>query len=131
MKVKELVSGLKKLTGCYPVVLMKGEETLGLSRDFQNDGSDWAQLSLVVRNPKNLDTEFLKVILDYCAKQEHHSLFSDETPFEEFEVFASQKESEGAFYTIKILKCGIEKVNDEEVFALHVEEMFDTEDVND
>ena len=131
MKVKELVSGLKKLTGCYPVVLMNGEETLGLSRDFHNDGSDWAQLSLVVRKPMNLDTEFLKVVLDYCARQEHHSLFSDETPFEEFEVFASQKESEDAFYTIKILKCGMERVNDVEVFALHVEEIFDTDKVND
>ena len=131
MKVKELVSGLKNLTGCYPVVLMRDEETLGLSRDFHNDGSDWAQLSLVVRNPKNLDTEFLKVVLDYCARQEHHSLFSDETPFEEFEVFASKEESNGAFSTIKILKCGIEKVNDKEVFALHVEEMFDTDKVND
>jgi len=129
MKVNELVSGLKNLTGCYPVVLMKGEETLGLSREFHNDGSDWAQISFVVRNPKNLDTEFLKHILDYCAKEEFHSLFSDETPFEEFEVFASQEESAGAFYTIKILKCGIEKVNDEEVFALHIEEMFDTGDV--
>lgn len=130
MKVKELVSGLKKLTGCYPVVLMRGEETLGLSREFQNDGSDWAQLSLVVRKPMELDTEFLKVVLDYCARQEHHSLFSDETPFEEFEVLASQEESKGAFYTIKILKCGIEKVNDVEVFALHVEEIFDIDKVN-
>lgn len=125
MKVKELVSGLKSLTGCYPVVLMKGDETLGLSRDFHNDGSDWAQISLVARDPKELDTEFLKVILDYCAKQEEHSLFSDETPFEEFEVFASKKESEGAYYTIKILGCGVQKVNDEEVFALHIEEMFE------
>lgn len=131
MKVNELVSGLKNLTGCYPVVLMKGEETLGLSRDFHNDGSDWAQLSLVVRKPMELDTEFLKVILDYCARTEHHSLFSDETPFEEFEVFATKQEVGGAFSTIKILKCGIEKVNDVEVFALHVEEMFDTDDVDD
>ena len=130
MKVKELVSGLKGLTGCYPVVLMKGEKTLGLSRDFQNDGSDWAQLNLVVRKPMELDTEFLKVILDYCARAEHHSLFSDETQFEEFEVFASKQEVGGAFSTINILECGIEKVNNQEVFALHVEELFETDEVS-
>ena len=124
MKVKELVSELKKLTGCYPVILMKGDETLGLSRDFHSDGAEWAQMSLVVGEASNLDTEFLKHILDYSAKKEYHSLFSDEIPFEEYEVFASKKESENTFYTIKILKCGILKVDDEEIFALHVEEMF-------
>ena len=130
MKVKELVSVLKKTKGYYPVVLMKADKKVRLSRDFFNDGPDWAQISLVVREQQNLDTEFLKHILDYCAKEEFHSLFSDETPFEEFEVCASQKESEGGYYTIKILGCGVQKVNDEEVFALHVEEMFETSGVN-
>jgi len=126
MIIKDLVSELKKCTGRFPVVLLKGNETLGLSQDFQSD-SDWAQFTLYAETPDTLDTEFLKHILDYCANEEPHSLFSDETPFEEFNVIASKQESESVFLEANILKCGIENVNNKYVFALYVEDMFEEE----
>ena len=107
---------------------MKGNETVGLSREFFNDGSDWAEISLLVQEPMNLDTEFLKHILDYCAKKEFRSLFSDETRIEEFEVCATKRKSESTFYKESIVRCGIEKIDGgEEVFALYVENLFDTD----
>lgn len=123
MKVKELVDALKKITECYPVVLMKGKEVEGLSREFCNDGTTWEQISFIIKDPKILDTEFLKHILDYCAKEEFRSLFSDETPFVEFEVCASKKQSECIYSSVSVVKCGVEEVNNKTVFALHVEEM--------
>lgn len=130
MNVKELVIGLKDLTRCYPVVLMKENETLGLSREFFNDGYDWAEISLITQDPMNLDTDFLKHILDYCAKQEFRSLFSELPQFENYEV-SVQKPIPGrnSAYKQSIIKYSIETIDGgEEVFALHVESLFEDDE---
>ena len=129
MKTRELVKGLKGLKKAYPVVLMKGNEILGLGSDFGKDKTAKDRFNFIVRNQQDhlldADTELLKNILDYYAKKEFRSLFSDETPFEEFEIVASKKEKDGSFSTVNILKCGVEKINDQEVFALHVDKLFE------
>ena len=127
MKVSELVKNLRRVEGRLPIIVMAGDKKLYLSRDFHNNGSKWEQFAFIVDKDSqwdDLDTDFMKAIIDYAFKGECKSLFSPETNFLDYEVCISAKEEDSLYSSMNIEKVTIGEMNylgeTKFVFVIHV-----------
>lgn len=115
MKVKKLVKKLKKVQGRLPIIAILDEDKFYLTRNFHNQGSSFAEIAFVLKADSDptideLDTDFAKLILDYLAKEEQRSLFSEETPFLEFDIYIQmQIEDTTIWHSYNIDKIKVEK----------------------
>ena len=99
MNVRGLINKLKKVSGTLPVKVLSKEGYVNVTRDFGIDAEGWETFELVIGNSedsffkKDLDTEFLKHILDYGNKMTYVSYFDTALPFDQYEVKLTKLEA--------------------------------------